>query len=427
MFSFEIKKRLEAQSDSGKAGLGRAGTITTPHGIIETPAFVVVGTKATVKALTPEMVASLGSQVVLANTYHLYLEPGQEILKKAGGLGKFMNWSGPTVTDSGGFQVFSLGAAFGKNGVSKVAKGESEGGTVGAAPASNTRSKSNESGIDKSADEVGALAKVTEDGVEFKSYKDGSVHFFTPERSMEIQQAIGADIMFAFDECTSPTDSYEYQKKALDRTHRWAARSLAAHDKVGRLSSATGLRQALYGVVQGGRFEDLRKESARALGAMDFDGYGIGGSFTKNDIGTAVHWVNSELPEGKPRHLLGIGEPEDLFLAIEDGCDTFDCVAPTRMARTGGLYTKKEGRINIMNAAHMEDFTPLDPTCSCYTCSKYTRAYLAHLYRSKEIQAYILGSIHNVHFIVRLVDRIRASIYDGTYAALKADWLEGLR
>lgn len=416
MFSFEINKRLEAQPDSGIAGLGRAGTITTPHGTIETPAFVVVGTKATVKSLTPEMVAALGAQVVLANTYHLYLEPGEAILKKAGGLGKFMNWTGPTFTDSGGFQVFSLGAAFGKNGVSKVAKGEA------VETASEARGANGES-----AEEVGSLAKITEDGVEFKSYKDGSVHFFTPERSMEIQQAIGADIMFAFDECTSPTDSHEYQKRALDRTHRWAARSLAAHDKVGRLSSATGLRQALYGVVQGGRFEDLRKESARVLGEMDFDGYGIGGSFTKNDIGTAVNWVNSQLPEGKPRHLLGIGEPEDLFLAIENGCDTFDCVAPTRLARTGALYTKKEGRINIMNAVHMEDFTPLDPSCSCYTCSKYTRAYLAHLYRSKEIQAYILGSIHNVHFIVRLVDRIRASIYDGTYAALKADWLSGNR
>ncbi len=425
MFSFEINKRLDAQPDSGIAGLGRAGTITTPHGTIETPAFVVVGTKATVKALTPEMVAALGAQVVLANTYHLYLEPGEEILKKAGGLGKFMNWTGPTFTDSGGFQVFSLGAAFGKNGVSKVAKGEAVETASEARGANGATSANGESGdVDKTTEEVGSLAKITEDGVEFKSYKDGSLHFFTPERSMEIQQAIGADIMFAFDECTSPTDSHEYQKRALDRTHRWAARSLAAHDKVGRLSSATGLRQALYGVVQGGRFEDLRKESARVLGEMDFDGYGIGGSFTKNDIGTAVNWVNSQLPEGKPRHLLGIGEPEDLFLAIENGCDTFDCVAPTRLARTGGLYTKKEGRINIMNSVHMTDFTPLDPSCSCYTCSKYTRAYLAHLYRSKEIEGYILGSIHNVHFIVRLVDRIRASIYDGTYAALKADWLK---
>ncbi len=425
MFSFEINKRLDAQPDSGIAGLGRAGTITTPHGTIETPAFVVVGTKATVKALTPEMVAALGAQVVLANTYHLYLEPGEEILKKAGGLGKFMNWTGPTFTDSGGFQVFSLGAAFGKNGVSKVAKGEAVETASEARGANGATSANGESGdADKATEEVGSLAKITEDGVEFKSYKDGSVHFFTPERSMEIQQAIGADIMFAFDECTSPTDSHDYQKRALDRTHRWAARSLAAHDKVGRLSSATGLRQALYGVVQGGRFEDLRKESARVLGEMDFDGYGIGGSFTKNDIGTAVNWVNSQLPEVKPRHLLGIGEPEDLFLAIENGCDTFDCVAPTRLARTGGLYTKKEGRINIMNSVHMTDFTQLDPSCSCYTCSKYTRAYLAHLYRSKEIEGYILGSIHNVHFVVRLVDRIRASIYDGTYAALKADWLK---
>ncbi|HSE56974.1 MAG TPA: tRNA guanosine(34) transglycosylase Tgt [Candidatus Paceibacterota bacterium] len=379
--------------------LGRTGTITTPHGTIETPAFVVVGTKATVKALTPEQVRSLGAQVVLANTYHLYLQPGDELVKQAGGFAKFMNWNGPTMTDSGGFQVFSLGEAFGKGGVSKVAKGESV-----IVPESEHTAHAK-------------LASISEEGVEFSSHIDGSKHFFTPERSMEIQWNLGADIIFAFDECTSPTVPESYQREALDRTYRWAQRSITAHEKLD-----TENKQALFGVVQGGQVKELREHAARTIGALNFDGFGIGGSFTKEDMYTAVGWVNAILPPEKPRHLLGIGEPEDLFGGVENGCDTFDCVAPTRMARNGTLYTK-DGKINMLNAKFVNDFSPVDSTCQCYICMNYTRAYLAHLFRANEMLAGTLASIHNLHFIVSLVDTIRASIYDDTYCAFKESFL----
>ena len=387
-FGFHIEKKLGGET------LGRAGTIHTPHGDIATPAFITVGTKATVKALTPEQVRGMGADAVLANTYHLYLEPGDELVRDAGGLGKFMNWDGPTFTDSGGFQVFSLGTAFGK-GVSKVATGEV---SEEDEPTQHER-----------------LAKIDDDGVTFKSYLNGTSHRFTPERSIQIQHNIGADIIFAFDECTSPTDSLSYQKESLERTHEWAKRSLDEHKRLGG-------PQSLYGVVQGGRFQDLREHSARTLGAMDFDGYGIGGSFTKNDISTAVRWVTSILPENKPRHLLGIGEPLDLFLGVENGIDTFDCVAPTRVGRNGGLYTK-DGRINITNAKFVRDFTPLDDGCDCYTCTNFTRAYLAHLFRAEEMLAATLASIHNLYFITNLVKQIRQSILDGNYDALKKEVL----
>jgi len=387
---FTIEKKL-----AGK--LGRAGILETSHGSIETPAFVAVGTKATVKALTPEQVKDLGAQVVLANTYHLYLQPGDDIVRDAGGIHKFMNWNGPTMTDSGGFQAFSLGAAFGEN-VTKIAK----------AGEIKTETKNSAS----------ALAKVTEDGVEFRSCIDGSAHFFTPEKSIEIQHNIGADMIFAFDECTSPHAPYEYQKEALERTHRWAKRSLDTHKK----NKTASEKQGLFGIVQGGRFEDLRKESARFIGAMDFDGFGIGGSFDKEDMYTAVAWVNALLPEEKPRHLLGIGEPADLFGGIENGCDLFDCVAPTRIARNGTLYTAN-GKINIMNARFMTDFTPIDAECKCYACAHYTRAYLAHLFRAKEMLAGTLASIHNLHFIVNLVKNIRTAIVDGNFEAYKEDFL----
>lgn len=384
---FTIEKKLPGK-------LGRAGVIETPHGSIETPAFVTVGTKATVKALTPEQVKDLGAQVVLANTYHLYLQPGDDIVRDAGGLHKFMNWNGPTMTDSGGFQAFSLGAAFGET-VSKIAKGN----YLEAKPPSKKE---------------GALAKVTEDGVEFRSCIDGSTHFFTPEKSIGIQHNIGADMIFAFDECTSPHASYEYQKEALDRTHRWAKRSLDAHKE----NKNAAEKQGLFGIVQGGRFEDLRKESARFIGGMDFDGFGIGGSFDKEDMYTAVAWVNTLLPEEKPRHLLGIGDPLDLFGGIENGCDLFDCVAPTRIARNGTLYTF-DGKINIMNARFMTDFAPIDAECKCYTCGHYTRAYLSHLFRAKEMFASTLASIHNLHFIVNLVKKIRQSILDDNFQDYK--------
>ncbi|MES3031041.1 MAG: tRNA guanosine(34) transglycosylase Tgt [Patescibacteria group bacterium] len=388
-----MKFTVEKEMENGR---GRVGKIETPHGIIETPAFIVVGTKATVKGLSPEQVASLGAEAILANTYHLYLEPGEEIMKKAGGLHKFMNWHGPTFTDSGGFQAFSLGAAF-NNKASKIADRTQE--------------------VDETQTSHEALAKVDEEGVTFKSIIDGSSHRFTPERSMEIQHAIDADIIFAFDECTSPHASYEYQKEAMARTHRWAERSLDHHKKVGPKD------QALFGIVQGGRHQDLRKESAEIIGKMDFDGFGIGGSFDKEDIYTAVGWVNDILPKGKPRHLLGIGEPEDLFGGIENGVDTFDCVAPTRIARNGSLYTRK-GKINILNAKYREDVGKIDPLCKCSTCRDYTPAYLAHLFRAKEMQAGTLASIHNLYFIVNLVKEIRGSMLDGTFYEFKERFLK---
>jgi queuine tRNA-ribosyltransferase len=375
-FSFTIEQKL-------KDRLGRAGLLRTPHGTIETPAFVTVGTKATVKALTPEMVRDLGAQVVLANTYHLYLQPGEEIVKQAGGLGKFMNWPGPTMTDSGGFQVFSLGAAYGK-GISKVTK-------------KNEELLLPEAGNDDEAKPK--LVQIDRDGVMFRSHLDGSSHYFTPEKSIDIQHNLGADIIFAFDECTSPTEPIHYQREALDRTHAWAKRSLEHHKK-------NSSNQALFGIIQGGRYENLRKESAQILGNMDFDGYGIGGSFAKEDMSTAVEWVNSVLPEEKPRHLLGIGEPLDLFGAVEHGCDLFDCVAPTRNGRSGTLYTKYD-KINIMNAKYTDDFSPIDEGCQCYTCLHYTRAYIAHLFRAKEMLAGTLASVHNLYFIIHMVKNIR--------------------
>ncbi len=395
--NFKIEKKL-------KGSLGRVGVLKTPHGEIKTPAFVTVGTKATVKALAPEQVKTLGAQVVLANTYHLYLQPNDKLIKKAGGIHKFMNYDGPMMTDSGGFQVFSLGVAFGTS-VSKFGKKES---------------------IDEECQQQQniKLAKIDEDGVTFRSHIDGSEHRFTPERSIEIQHNIGADMIFAFDECTSPTASYEYQKEAMERTHRWAQRSLDAHLKMNEVRPRSlKLRgQALLGIVQGGRFEDLRKESARVIAGMDFDGFGIGGSFEKEDMDTAVGWVNEILPEDKPRHLLGIGEPCDLFGGVENGVDLFDCVAPTRMARNGTIHTDK-GRINILNARYADDFLPIEKGCTCYTCQNYTRAYLAHLFRAKEMFAGTLASIHNLHFIVKLVDDIRQSILDERFTEFKMEFL----
>lgn len=383
---FHIEKKLEGT-------LARAGTLQTPHGVIRTPAFAVVGTKGTVKALLPEQVKGLGAEVVLANTYHLYLQPGHKRVEAAGGLGPFMRWNGPTITDSGGFQVFSLGAAFGEK-VSKISKNA----TVMQ---------------EEVEEEVGRLAAIDEDGVTFKSHLDGSEHRFTPESSIKIQEALGADIIFAFDECTSPVAPYDYQKEAMERTHRWARRSLDAHKKEG---------QALFGIVQGGRFRELREESARAIARMDFDGFGIGGSFDKDDMYGVVGWVNRILPEGKPRHLLGIGEPSDLFGGVENGADLFDCVAPTRLARNGTLYTA-EGRINILNARFQDDALPLDPGCDCYACRHYSRDYLSHLFRAKEMLAATLASMHNLRFIVRLMGEIRQSVLDGSFVALKEAFL----
>jgi len=387
--------------------LARAGQIQTPHGVIKTPAFVPVSTKGTLKSLTPEQLSDIDVEVTLANTYHLYLQPGDETVAKAGGLHKFMNWNKPLMTDSGGFQVFSLGVAFGSE-ITKLAKGEVE--LLLDSPKEEVKKDGRE------ISEHFKPAKIDEKGVTFRSHIDGTAHYFTPEKSIEIQHNLGADIIFAFDECTSPQESKHYQAQSLDRTHRWAKQSLEYHK-----SKENCQRQALFGIVQGGRHEDLRKKSAEVLAEMDFDGYGIGGSFAKEDMEKAVNWVNDILPKEKPRHLLGIGEPEDLFMAVEQGCDLFDCVAPTRIARNGQVYTKS-GKINLQNAKFAEDFTPLDE-CNCYTCTNYTRAYLHHLFKAKEILGATLASIHNIYFISHLVKGMRQAILGDNFEGYKNDFL----
>lgn len=413
-----IKFSIQKELGGSTAKLGRSGILETPHGVIETPAFVAVGTKAAVKALTPEQIKETGAQVVLANTYHLYLEPGDERIKKFGGLHKFMNWSGPMITDSGGFQVFSLGAAYGKQ-VSKITH-------LTPNPSPRARRGVPEGGVrSENEDFLGALAKVSDDGVSFRSHHDGSLHYLTSEKSIEIQHNLGADIIFAFDECTSPNESYQYQEEAMERTHRWARRSLEHHRKLA--ASTKHLAPALFGIVQGGREESLRKRSAEFMKSLDFDGFGIGGSFAKEDMETAVKWVNEILPEEKPRHLLGIGEPEDLFMGVENGVDLFDCVAPTRNGRGGTLYTSR-GKINIKNAEFREDLKPIDPDCTCPTCqpvtsTSYSRAYLCHLYRSHEMLGGTLGSIHNLYFIINLVKRMRQAILDGQFTLFKTEFL----
>lgn len=394
--SFEIVKRQPGT-------LGRAGVIHTPHGDIETPAFVVVGTKGTVKSLKPEdMRDYVGNQVALANTYHLFLQPGDDVVKESGGLHAFSNWDLPTITDSGGFQVFSLGAAFGK-GVTKFAKGEADDHTEKSGL--NVYSK-------KLAEEHGKLCIIDEEGVTFTSHIDGSMHRFTAERSIDIQHNIGADIIIAFDECTSPSADKEYQVEAMERTHRWAKRSILAHKQ----NYEALKKQGLYGVVQGGRHLDLRKRSAETLAAMDFDGFGIGGSFSKEDLGEALRVVNATLPEDKPRHLLGIGEPEDIVEGVRLGCDTFDCVAPTRIARTGTIYERTNvgyKRTNLYNTKFQRDFSKPDESCDCYVCQNYTKAYLAHLFRSQEMLGPHLASLHNLYTIVKFTKDLRESILRG--------------
>ncbi len=383
----------------------RAGVIKTFHGKIQTPAYIPVGTKATVKALTNKNLEEIEVQAILANTYHLYLEPGNKLIKRAGGIHQFMNYKKPIITDSGGFQVFSLGAAYGKS-LSKILKGQEDELQLA-------------DFVNKGAEAKGfGAARIDENGVMFRSHIDGSAHYFTPEKSIEIQHNLGADIIFAFDECTSPTEPKHYQRQALDRTHRWAKQCLEFHKK-----SVKANKQMIFAVVQGGRHEDLRKESAEKLSQMDFDGFGIGGSFEKKDMSSAVKWTNEILPEDKPRHLLGIGEPEDLFMGVENGCDTFDCVAATRIARNGQVYTSN-GKINLMNEKFKEDFEPIEKNCQCFTCKNHTKAYLAHLFRGKEILASILATIHNVHFIVRLVDGMREAILNDSFEKYKKDFLE---
>ncbi|MBQ6593637.1 tRNA guanosine(34) transglycosylase Tgt [Candidatus Saccharibacteria bacterium] len=369
---FTIKKR---------SGLARVGTIHTPHGDIKTPAFVGAATKATVKALTMQEMNDLGSQAILANTYHLILAPGTALIKEAGGLATFNSWHKPTFTDSGGFQIFSL-----------------------------------------------PDVKITENGVKFRSYLSGDKFELTPEGSMQAQWAIGADIHMAFDHLAK-SESYEDMRRAMDRTHRWLERCVAEHnrlehERVAGRTRALAPEHYLYAVVQGGTFLDLRAESARFCNSVNPDGFGIGGVFTADGMTEMLQTVNGILDENKPRHLLGMGqEPIDLFVGAENGCDTFDCVGPTRMARNGTLYTN-DGRINIKNAKYKHDFSPLMSECDCECCKNYTKAYLHHLFKADEITAKVLASIHNEHFVVSTVDKIRAAILDDTFTDYKTAFLK---
>jgi queuine tRNA-ribosyltransferase len=398
-FGFELTKSLEP-ADKTLKPVGRAGVIKTPHGDIATPAFIPVGTKATVKSVLPESMAELGAQALLANAYHLYLQPGSDLIDQAGGVGKFMNWSGPTFTDSGGFQVLSLGVGFKK---------------VLAMESVTVRSD------DVIADDKERLAHVDDDGVTFKSHLDGSKHRFTPEFSMKVQHELGADIMFAFDECTTLMNTRDYQEKSLERTRLWAHRCIAEHEKLTKERSDRPY-QALFGVIQGAQYQDLRRKAAKDLGAMDFDGYGIGGALDKDELGTIVRWVAEELPVHRPRHLLGIGEPEDIFVGVENGADTFDCVSASRVARNAAVYFPT-GRVNISNAKFRRSFEPLVADCGCYTCKNYTQAYLHHLVHAKELLAATLLTIHNEYFIVNLVAKIRESILADSFYDFKKEFM----
>lgn len=339
----------------------RAGRLHTPHGVIPTPVFAPVGTQATVKALQPRDLRDVGATLLLSNTYHLYLRPGDERVRDLGGLHRFMAWDGPLLTDSGGFQVYSL---------------------------SETR-------------------EIDDDGVTFQSHVDGSYHRFTPEKSVAIQENLGADIIMAFDECPPPTD-YDYVQKSLARTHAWAERCLEAKKRPD---------QALFGIVQGGVFRDLREESARFLTDLNFPGYAVGGlavGETKSQTHAVLEWLQPLLPVDKPRYLMGVGTPEDVVNCVMRGVDIFDCVLPTRLARHGSAWSKGE-RLNLRNARFKDDPQPLDPDCTCYACAHFSRAYLNHLVRANEILAHVLLSIHNVQFLIAIMNDMRQAILEGRF------------
>ena len=347
----------------------RAGRLHTPHGSFDTPMFMPVGTQGTVKTLSPEELKEMGAGFILGNTYHLFLRPGHDIVKKAGGLHRFMNWDGGILTDSGGFQVFSLGD----------------------------------------------LRKITEEGVDFRSHLDGSKQFLSPEKSMEIQMALGADIAMAFDECTPYPADYEYACSSMRLTTRWARRCLAAHDRED---------QALFGIVQGGMYKDLRQESAESLVGMDFPGYAIGGLSVgepKPLMYELLEHTTPFLPAGKARYLMGVGTPDCLVEGVARGIDMFDCVFPTRVARNGTAITSR-GRVVVRNAAFTDDFSPLDPECDCYTCNNYSKAYLRHLIRCDEIFGLRLMSLHNLHYLIHLMQRIRLAIMEDRFAAFQKNF-----
>ncbi len=389
-FHFEITHKIPGK-------LGRAGVIHTPHGKIKTPAFMTVGTQGYVRFVSSEQLQEIGAQAMLSNGYHLRRKSYK--IAEEGGLSKWSGWHGPTLTDSGGFQVMSLGSGLGK-----VVSMDKDRGVT------NTAHKER-------------LAHVTEQGVNFTDPFDGQPDFIGPEESMQIQCRIGADIHMAFDELTSLADDYDYNVEALSRTERWAKRSLDEHMK---LRDTLGYRQSLYGVLQGGRWEDLRRSTAKKLGEMPFDGFGLGGAFLKEDLSEILRWCNEELPENKPRHLLGLSHPDDILNGAEMGADTFDCVAPTREARHGKIYTKY-GDINLRK--FKDSNLPLDEDCDCPTCKAgYTRGELRDLWRSGDGELkskfYTLASIHNLRFIIRLTEQIREAIQNDTFTEFKQEFLK---
>ena len=385
-------------------GRARRGRIETPHGNIETPEFLPVGTQATCKAILPRDLVEAGAQGMLANTSHLFLRPGSERIERLGGLHQFMGWKRPVMTDSGGFQAFSLGTSR-EHGVGKIG---------GFFPGQDVKVRA-PSGV--------KLVNISEQGVEFRSHLDGTRHLFTPERSVHVQEELGADMILAFDECTSPMADRHYTEMAMERTHRWARRSLEARRNT---------PQALYGILQGGAYEDLRERSLSFISSLPFQGFAIGGSLgtSKTEMHQVLDWTVARLPADRPRHLLGIGDIADLFEGVERGVDTFDCVSPTRFGRHGHLYVgpRVEGRnprgmLNLINARYALDERPLDEECRCYCCRNFTRAYLRHLYKAKEILATQLGSLHNVHFLLNLMAQMRAALEADTFAALKEIWV----
>jgi len=369
-----------------KKSRARLGLIKTVHGQIATPAFLPVATQATIKSLTPADLKEIGFPALLCNTYHLYLRPGEKIIQKLGGLHQFMNWSGPIITDSGGFQVFSLGFGL-EHGVGKIAGIFPENFKK---PPKPVKPK---------------LVKIDEQGAEFRSHLDGSHHRLSPQKSIQIQEALGADIILAFDECTSPLATKQYTQLAIERTHRWAEICLKTKKRQD---------QSLFGIIQGGQWKDLRIKSAQFISQLPFDGLAIGGSLgkTKKDMLKILDWVIPEMPEQKPRHLLGIGYPEDLNKAIKKGIDLFDCVYPTRLARHGTFLTSK-GELNILNSSFRTDKKPITKNCLCYTCRNFSRVYLHHLFKAKEMLGPRLATFHNLWFINQLMKKIREDIKDG--------------
>jgi len=390
--------------------LARTGILITAHGQVATPAFVAVATQATVKAVEPQTLVELGIQILIANSYHLHLRPGENIIAKLGGLRGFSGWNGPTMTDSGGFQVFSLGVGK-EHGVGKIASIFPGDGSCKSTEGYQRRK---------------SLVRLGEQGVSFRSIIDGSEHFFSPEGVITLQRKLGADIVLALDECTSPLHSYSYTKEAMGRTHRWARRCLEAFREGAKDGMSPNPEQVVYGIVQGGAYKDLRQESAQRIEEMGFDGFAIGGSLgrSKEEMHLVLDWTIPYLGLEKPRHLLGIGEIDDILAAVRRGVDTFDCAASTRIARNGTVFVKDapRHRINLRNARFRSDPHPIDNDCDCFACRHHSRAYLSHLCRSGELSFYRLASMHNLRFIVRLMRDIRAAITVGRFSELEQEW-----